>query len=105
MKHACVATSLVVLILALSVRAQNVDLLLRNKILVTREISCVLGRMPCDIIGKQITGLLPEALNNNCRRCTREEASNAKKLIAFMKKNRPNDWITIVQMYGKPKAV
>lgn len=36
--------------------AQDVNVMLQNKNLVNREIGCVLGRNPCDVIGKQIKG-------------------------------------------------
>ncbi|XP_001601085.1 ejaculatory bulb-specific protein 3-like [Nasonia vitripennis] len=91
--------------LAASTLAQDISLLLQNRELVNREIGCVLQRNPCDIIGKQIKALLPEALYNGCGRCTAQQANNAKKLMAFMRQNYPNEWRSIQQMYGKPRAV
>nr|QGW50254.1 chemosensory protein 7 [Chouioia cunea] len=106
MKHTCaVVVLMLLLLLAIVASAQDVNILLQNKNLVSREIGCVLQRNPCDVIGKQIRGLLPEALNNGCGRCTPQQATNAKKLIAYMKKNYPNEWVMIAQMYGRAKAV
>ncbi|XP_015595117.1 ejaculatory bulb-specific protein 3 [Cephus cinctus] len=81
-------------------QAQDITLLLNNRPYVEREISCVLGRGPCDLVGKQIIALLPEALNNNCARCNRQDAANARKLIQFMMYNYPNQWREIVQRYS-----
>lgn len=94
-----------ILVLASTALAQDISLLLQNRDLVNREIGCVLQRNPCDVIGKQIKGLLPEALHNGCGRCTPQQAANAKKLMSFMRQNFPNEWRSILQIYGKPRAV
>lgn len=44
--------------------------------------------------------MLPEALNNHCRRCTPRQMTHARTLIAFMKENYPNEWHIIVQRYA-----
>ncbi|KAJ8670121.1 hypothetical protein QAD02_001380 [Eretmocerus hayati] len=82
-------------------QAQDVDQLLKNKQLVDREIACVLQRKPCDVVGKQIKALIPEALHNGCQRCKPQDRVNSKKLIAFMQKNYPSEFRALHQLYPK----
>nr|QJT73565.1 chemosensory protein 6 [Encarsia formosa] len=90
------ALLMVVFLATTYVQAQNIDVMLRNRQLVQRQIKCVLKKAPCDAIGKQIVAQLPEALYNDCRRCKPQDAQNSRKLLAFMQKNYPNE---LQQMY------
>ncbi|XP_043274138.1 ejaculatory bulb-specific protein 3-like [Venturia canescens] len=96
------------LILALSlmtiltfVQAQDISALLADQRVVHRGILCLLDSGPCDAIGKQIKGLLPEAINNDCQRCNPRQRMNARKLTQFMRTNYANAWNSIVQRYSK----
>ncbi|XP_076298055.1 uncharacterized protein LOC143217552 [Lasioglossum baleicum] len=50
-----------------------------------------------------IIELLPEALNNNCRRCTPQQMEYAETLMAFMQQNHPNELRSIIQYYTPMK--
>ncbi|XP_011496195.1 PREDICTED: ejaculatory bulb-specific protein 3 [Ceratosolen solmsi marchali] len=102
MKNTRVIAFTLVMILALT-NTQDISLSLQNRNIVDKEIRCILQRNSCDVIGKQIKALLPEALHNGCARCSPQQALNAKKLMSFMKQNYPNEWRMILQMYLKPK--
>ncbi|XP_012271972.1 ejaculatory bulb-specific protein 3-like [Orussus abietinus] len=81
-------------------QAQDISALLMDKNYVLRQIDCVLERGRCDSVGQQLKVALPEALNNNCRRCTPSQARNARKLVEFMKRNHPNEWLAIADYYA-----
>lgn len=106
--------------------AQEILNLLRDERFVEKQINCVLNRGHCDIIGRKIkskvwdirwnklislfiflklqwsffAGLLPEALNNNCRGCTSRDITHARILMDFMQRNYPNEWYLIRQHYA-----
>ncbi|XP_076632316.1 allergen Tha p 1 [Colletes latitarsis] len=92
---------LIILVSITLTAAVNISNLLTNRRFVEKQIDCILNRGHCDSIGKTIKGLLPEALNNNCRRCTPEQTEQARTMIEFMKRNYPNEWHSIVRHYGR----
>ncbi|THK33019.1 ejaculatory bulb-specific protein 3 [Diachasma alloeum] len=75
--------------LVVGIEAQDVEALLKNPEFVNFEINCMLDEGPCDLIGNSIKNVLPEALNNNCRRCTRSQARIIRRLIDFMETAYP----------------
>ncbi|XP_029038127.1 ejaculatory bulb-specific protein 3-like isoform X1 [Osmia bicornis bicornis] len=81
------------------VEAQDISNLLNDRRYVQKQINCILGQGHCDVVGRKIKEILPEALNNHCRRCTPRQMAHARTLIAFMKENYPNEWHIIVQRY------
>ncbi|XP_054005837.1 ejaculatory bulb-specific protein 3-like [Hylaeus anthracinus] len=91
---------LTVFVFVASVDAQDISNLLMDRNYVQKQINCILNRGHCDLIGRKIKGLLPEALNNNCRRCTYRQMEHARTLIGFMKRNYPREWHSIVGSYG-----
>ncbi|XP_066590772.1 ejaculatory bulb-specific protein 3-like [Prorops nasuta] len=95
--------ALLVIGLAGFCQSQDVSGLLMDQRLVSKEIRCVLQQGHCDAIGRQIRGLLPEVLNNDCRRCTQRQARNARKLVEFMQRQHPIEWNQIVEMYTNPR--
>ncbi|XP_017795804.1 PREDICTED: ejaculatory bulb-specific protein 3-like [Habropoda laboriosa] len=74
--------------------------LLMNKQYVEKQIDCILDRGHCDAIGRKIKELLPEAINNYCRRCTSREVAQARTLITFMQQNYPQAWNLILRRYA-----
>nr|QJT73563.1 chemosensory protein 4 [Encarsia formosa] len=95
------AIVLIMVVMITKTESQNVQMLLQNRQLVEREISCVLNRGPCDIIGNVIKSTLPEALNNNCRNCTPQQAQASQQIIAFMRAYYPRESQEILQLYGR----
>ncbi|KAG7203189.1 hypothetical protein KM043_010296 [Ampulex compressa] len=80
-------------------QGQDISGLLADRRYVEKQINCILERGHCDVIGRQIKGLLPEVLNNNCRRCTPHQVRTAHRLISFMRQSYPNEWSHIVRSY------
>ncbi|CAD1468150.1 unnamed protein product [Heterotrigona itama] len=76
---------------------------LMDRSYVLKQIDCVLKIKECDAIGKKIIALLPEAVNNHCRKCTSRQAALANKLMIFMEQNYPNQWRLILQYYKTTK--
>ncbi|XP_015585244.1 ejaculatory bulb-specific protein 3 [Cephus cinctus] len=81
-------------------QAQDISLLLNDRNYVEKQINCVVGKGSCDRIGQQIKVLLPEVLNNQCSRCSPQQAQNARKLVDFMKQRYPNEWRIILKRFS-----
>ncbi|KZC04255.1 PREDICTED: ejaculatory bulb-specific protein 3-like [Dufourea novaeangliae] len=90
-----------ILVLTTFVEAKEISQLLQDRRYVERQIRCILNEGHCDIIGKTVKELLPEALNDNCRHCTSRQREHAQTLMAFTQRNYPNEWLAIVQQYGR----
>ncbi|KAL1123416.1 hypothetical protein AAG570_002496 [Ranatra chinensis] len=82
-----------------SLSGQQIGTLLANSDFVRRQIGCVLGHNGCDGTGNQIKLAIPEVLGRNCRSCTAQQASNARRIISFIQKNYPSDWAQIQARY------
>ncbi|CRL06707.1 CLUMA_CG019523, isoform A [Clunio marinus] len=78
---------------------QNINKLLNNQVVVSRQIMCVLDRSPCDNLGKQLKAALPEVIVRNCKNCTKQQAQNAQKLISFLQTRYPDVWAMLVRKY------
>jgi len=78
---------------------QNINKLLNNQVVVSRQIMCVLDKSPCDNLGKQLKAALPEVIVRNCKNCTKQQAQNAQKLISFLQTRYPDVWGMLVRKY------
>ncbi|XP_033230993.1 ejaculatory bulb-specific protein 3-like [Belonocnema kinseyi] len=79
--------------------AQEIDDLLKDEVYVQSQIDCVLNRRTCDKMGNEIKALIPEAIKNNCRRCTPTQAMQSKKIITHMQKHYPREFRQVIQSY------
>lgn len=43
---------------------------------------------------------IPKVISQNCESCTPEEASNAKKIVGYVKQNYPDVWKKVAQRYS-----
>ncbi|XP_065213713.1 ejaculatory bulb-specific protein 3 [Planococcus citri] len=78
----------------------DLDTLLADKNFVRKQISCVLGKGRCDKFGTNLKASLPKVIGQNCESCSPEEATNAKKIIGFVKQNYPEVWNKVAQRYS-----
>ncbi|KNC22290.1 hypothetical protein FF38_12906 [Lucilia cuprina] len=102
---------------------KNINKLLNNQVIVSRQIMCVLEKSPCDQLGRQLKGLdrrslkillmmltghisirafvtaLPEVIVRNCRNCSPQQAQNAQKLTTFLQTKYPDVWAMLLRKY------
>jgi hypothetical protein len=78
---------------------QNINKLLNNQVVVSRQIMCVLDKGPCDKLGQQLKASLPEVISRNCKNCTKQQAQNAQKLISFLQSRYPDVWGMLYRKY------
>ncbi|KAJ8674005.1 hypothetical protein QAD02_005267 [Eretmocerus hayati] len=77
----------------------NIDQILSNKRLLDNYIKCLNDKVKCNADGAELKRLLPEALKTNCEKCTEKQQQGSKKVIAFLAKERPNDWEQLLKKY------
>ncbi|XP_063701543.1 uncharacterized protein LOC134831677 [Culicoides brevitarsis] len=77
----------------------NINRLLNNQVIVSRQIMCVLEKSPCDNLGRQLKAALPEVILRNCRNCSPQQAQNAQKLTNFLQTRYPDVWAMLIRKY------
>ncbi|XP_037295107.1 ejaculatory bulb-specific protein 3 [Manduca sexta] len=65
---------------------------MRNERLLTSYVNCLLDKGPCTAEGKELKKNLPDAAQNDCKKCTQRQKENADLMIQYMEENRPDDW-------------
>ncbi|TMW54657.1 hypothetical protein DOY81_000188 [Sarcophaga bullata] len=78
---------------------KNINKLLNNQVIVSRQIMCVLEKSPCDHLGRQLKAALPEVIVRNCRNCSPQQAQNAQKLTTFLQTKYPDVWAMLLRKY------
>ncbi|XP_054089725.1 uncharacterized protein LOC128922624 [Zeugodacus cucurbitae] len=78
---------------------KNINKLLNNQVIVSRQIMCVLEKSPCDQLGRQLKAALPEVILRNCRNCSPQQAQNAQKLTNFLQARYPDVWAMLLKKY------
>ncbi|XP_076176371.1 chemosensory protein 2 [Ptiloglossa arizonensis] len=64
-----------------------------------RQLTCVLGEVPCDQIGRRLKSLAPLVLRGSCPQCTTEETRQIKKVLSHIQRTYPKEWSRILQKY------
>lgn len=44
-------------------------------------------------------GLLPDAIQTDCSKCTEVQKRNSRKVITYLRTNRPQDWKKLTDKY------
>ncbi|XP_032519906.2 ejaculatory bulb-specific protein 3-like [Danaus plexippus] len=78
----------------------NLDEILASHRLLTGYINCLLDKGPCSPDGKELKNNLPEAIDNDCHKCTQRQKEGADKVMHFIIDNRPEDWDKLEEKYN-----
>ncbi|CAH1111211.1 unnamed protein product [Psylliodes chrysocephalus] len=65
-----------------------------------KQLLCALEKGPCDVLGSQIKGALPEIIGNNCRACDPKQKSNARRMANIIRERYPEVWDALVKKYS-----
>ncbi|KAH8261182.1 hypothetical protein KR044_004743 [Drosophila immigrans] len=79
---------------------KNINKLLNNQAVVSRQIMCILEKSPCDQLGRQLKAALPEVITRKCRNCSPQQAQSAQKLTAFLQARYPDVWAMLLRKYS-----
>nr|QEI46807.1 chemosensory protein 9 [Galleria mellonella] len=70
----------------------NLDEILTNERLLTGYIKCLLEQGPCTPDAKELKNNLPDAIQNDCKKCTNRQQQGADQVMGYIIDHRPDDW-------------
>ncbi|NP_001292428.1 ejaculatory bulb-specific protein 3-like precursor [Plutella xylostella] len=79
----------------------NIDLdeILSSERLLTGYVNCLLDQGPCTPDGKELKHTLPDAIDNDCRKCTQKQKEGSDRVMGYIIEYRPNDWAKLEKKY------
>nr|CAD7575924.1 unnamed protein product [Timema californicum] len=72
----------------------NLDEILSNERLLKGYVDCLLADKDdsCTPDGKELKAIIPDAMTNKCAKCNDKQKEGAKKVINYLRENKPEDW-------------
>ena len=77
----------------------NVDEILESQRLLKAYVDCLMDRGRCTPDGKALKETLPDALANECSKCTAKQKSGSDKVIRHLVNKRPDLWKELATKY------
>lgn len=77
----------------------DVDAILKNERLMRAYIKCLMNEGPCTPDCQLLKDSLPDAIQNNCERCTEKQKSGSDSVMHYIIDKRPEDWAKIAKTY------
>ncbi|XP_025413202.1 ejaculatory bulb-specific protein 3-like [Sipha flava] len=77
----------------------NVDDILKSDRLVSNYFQCLMDNGACPQEGNLLKKLLPEAIKNDCAKCSEKQKIGIEKVIRFLTENKSDLWKQIVAKY------
>lgn len=77
----------------------NVDEVLESQRLLKAYVDCLLDRGRCTPDGKALKETLPDALENECSKCTEKQKTGSDKVIRHLVNKRPDLWKELSAKY------
>ncbi|XP_063626812.1 ejaculatory bulb-specific protein 3-like [Cydia splendana] len=78
----------------------DLDEILASSRLLTGYVNCLLDLRPCTPDGKELKKNLPDAISNDCIKCTARQKQGADKVMHYIIDNRPDDWEKLEKKYN-----
>nr|ALS03830.1 chemosensory protein 5 [Ectropis obliqua] len=81
----------------------GVDLeeILANERLLTGYVNCLLDLGPCTPDAKELKKNLPDAIENDCEKCTDRQRDGADEVMHHIINHRPQDWQKLELKYNE----
>nr|ALT31610.1 chemosensory protein 28 [Cnaphalocrocis medinalis] len=77
----------------------NVDEILESKRLLRGYVDCLIDKGRCTADGKTLKETIPDALENNCSKCTPKQKTGSDKVIRHLINKRPELWRELAVKY------
>ncbi|KAI5643028.1 insect pheromone-binding family, a10/OS-D domain-containing protein [Phthorimaea operculella] len=77
----------------------NLEEILANERLLTGYVNCLLDQGPCTPDGNELKRNLPDAIDNDCAKCTERQKAGADEVMGYIIDHRPNDWAKLEKKY------
>ncbi|XP_063830604.1 ejaculatory bulb-specific protein 3-like [Ostrinia nubilalis] len=78
----------------------NLDEILENDRLLTSYVNCLLETGPCTPDGKELKNNLPDAIQNDCKKCSERQREGADQVMEYIIDHRPDDWEKLEKKYN-----
>ncbi|KAL0820522.1 hypothetical protein ABMA28_006378 [Loxostege sticticalis] len=78
----------------------NLQEILENDRLLTSYVNCLLEKGPCTPDGKELKTNLPDAIQNDCKKCSDRQREGADQVMEYIIDHRPDDWVKLEKMYN-----
>ncbi|XP_061720912.1 ejaculatory bulb-specific protein 3-like [Cydia pomonella] len=78
----------------------DLDEILASSRLLTGYVNCLLDLRPCTPDGKELKKNLPDAISNDCIKCTERQKQGADKVMHYIIDHRPDDWEKLEKKYN-----
>ncbi|CAK9829380.1 Allergen Tha p 1 [Anthophora retusa] len=79
----------------------NIDLdqILKSERLLNNYVNCLLDHGSCTPDGKELKKSLPDALENDCSKCSEKQKAGSEKVIRYLINERPDLWERLSKKY------
>ncbi|KAL7301545.1 hypothetical protein TKK_0005977 [Trichogramma kaykai] len=77
----------------------DIDAVIKNERLLNSYVGCLLDRKPCTPDATELKVNLPDALANECSRCSERQRQISDKLSHHLIDHRPEDWQQLEAKY------
>ncbi|XP_023942496.1 ejaculatory bulb-specific protein 3 [Bicyclus anynana] len=78
----------------------DLDQILSSDRLLNGYVSCLLDKGPCTPDGKELKQNLPDAIQDECSKCTDKQREGADKVMHYIIDHRPEDWKRLEEKYN-----
>nr|AKI84384.1 CSP1 [Holotrichia parallela] len=77
----------------------DIDAVISNERLLQNYIKCLLDLVVCSEDGSELKGNMPDAIQNNCAKCSDKQKEGSDKLILYLIENKPEYWQLLEEKY------
>ncbi|CAK1551421.1 unnamed protein product [Leptosia nina] len=78
----------------------NLDEVLSSERLLNGYVNCLLDIGPCTPDAKELRKNLPDAIENDCKKCSIRQREGADRVMEYIIDNRPNDWAKLEEKFN-----
>ncbi|KYN04432.1 PREDICTED: ejaculatory bulb-specific protein 3-like [Cyphomyrmex costatus] len=81
----------------------DVDAIINSDRLLNQYVNCILDKGTCTADGRSFRNILPDIIVTSCEKCSEKQKYTARKIINYLKENKPNIWTEFLEMYDPDK--
>uniref|UniRef100_A0A1V1WC32 Chemosensory protein 3 n=1 Tax=Mythimna separata TaxID=271217 RepID=A0A1V1WC32_MYTSE len=78
----------------------DLDEILNNERLLTGYVNCLMDNGPCTADGKELKKNIPDAIENDCKKCTDRQRDGSDRVMHYLIDHRPDDWVKLEEKYN-----
>ncbi|KAJ8717274.1 hypothetical protein PYW08_005673 [Mythimna loreyi] len=78
----------------------DLDEILNNDRLLTNYVNCLMDNGPCTADGKELKKNIPDAIENDCKKCTDRQRDGSDRVMHYLIDHRPDDWDKLEKKYN-----